>query len=878
MPRWSDRIRERLAGRGLNPATENEIVEELAQHLEARYRDQLARGASDVDAERAAWRELDADDAFATMIARERRAPMTPLPPPVPAGGSPVRALWDDVKFAWRRLRHAPGFAITAIVTLTLTIGANTAILSIADAVLFRPLPYRDPGQIAILQVRDPKSGQAYTQFRYAFIDAIDASSPSVSEVATISPTPAVSIDTTDGPTAIPAMAATPGYFALLGVLPARGRIFTEADSPAGEGRVAMLSYSVWQRRFGADESVVGRAVAIGNRTFDIAGVLPPGFVFPSLFAGSPGIVVLGRPTTPGSTGATFHPIVRVSPGVSFEAAQAEIDAATAPVAAKLTKGAAQPALFPVRNVLYPVGRPIMQYLLAAALLILMLGCANLANMMLVRGRRAMHETAVRLALGASRSRLIRPVLIEAVMISLGAALVAVLATGLLFDALVELVPRAAYGRAPVGLDRRVAILSLTLSLLSAVAFSLIPAWRAGGIDVLALLRQRGRHSRARRGFGRPLLVVQVSVAVAVVFGAVIAARAFVDVLNIPLGFSPDRVVRFSVGTVEDRTAAERQVFHEQVVGGLRSRPEILAAGAAGSTPFSGQAPDSAAMPLDRDEPRVGLIYALPGYFEALQIEVTRGRGLTAEDLRGPQDAAVVSASAARALFGDREAIGSRFRDSSGHIRTVVGVVTDVKTAIDRPDRPLVYAMPGPKARALVIVAKFRERRDELLLNLRQHLQRELGLSVPVLHWYDDEISEDNAYRNPRFQTLVLGSLAGLALSLTALGIFSVVAYVVTARTREMGVRLAIGASPGSLVGLMVREALVPVGAGLVGGLLLAKWGSKLAETQLFKVDTADMRMLVVAAGTVVVAATLAAYLPARRATRINPAQVLRAD
>jgi putative ABC transport system permease protein len=271
-------------------------------------------------------------------------------------------------------------------------------------------------------------------------------------------------------------------------------------------------------------------------------------------------------------------------------------------------------------------------------------------------------------------------------------------------------------------------------------------------------------------------------------------------------------------------------------------------------------------------------VHTLPGYFETVGIAPLRGRVLSWDDLRSESNVAVVNASAAKALFGDREPLGQAFEDSQRRRYTVVGVIADVRHAVADPLEPLTYVIPGlDSTRGLYVFAKTRARDARLLQSLKDDL-RSIGTGTPVVTWWEDQISMDNAYRNPRFQALVLGSLAALALGLTALGIFSVVAYLVAARTREMGVRLAIGASPGSLVGLMVKQTLVPVLAGLIGGLFLAKWGSGLAKAQLFEVDTSDPRMLALSAIVVVVAAVAAAYLPARRATRINPTEVLRAE
>jgi putative ABC transport system permease protein len=872
MPDWMQRVRERLAGVDLDPATEAEVVLELTQHVDDRYRDLIARGLSDADAEAQAWRELDGHPRLGREIA-SARTPMLPTPAH-DLSHSGFRALWDDFAFAGRRLRHAPWFAIVAVLTVALTVGANTAILSVADAVLFRPLPYADPDNVAIIQMTD-KTGNRRTNTPLAFIDVINECCPSVSGVGQTGQGPRITIEGPDGPTPAPTIAVTPNYFGILGVAPARGRLLHEGDLP-NAARAAVLSYAGWQQYFGADESVVGQSVTLGSATLNIVGVLPPRFIFPSVRAGRPSIVMLRPPQAPGTAGGTFHAIVRFAPGVPRERAQAEVTAATRPVAASLPKmGDTFPVLEDVRAILYPVGRPVMRYLLAAAGLILVLGCATLANLTLVRGRRHLHETAVRVALGASRLRLIRPAMIEAIIIGVVGASLAALVTSLSFDALLRQVPAAAYGRAPVGVDARVVLMSLGLGVAAAFLFGVVPAWRSAGVPVVALLQHRGGRLRARARLGRPMIVVQVAVAVAVVFGAAVAGRAFISLVQTPLGFSADNVLLLQMLPPKDTT--DRRGFYEQAIEEVRRHPHVFAAGAAGSLPFSGGAPDDGTT-INGEPTPAGIVHVMPGYFETASIQVLRGRVPTTDDLRSDPDVAVLSTSAALVMFGDRDPIGLVFSNTRGRTFRVVGIVGSVIEAFGRDTSPPAYVLPGADEAYLSVVVRLRDRSEAAAADLRARLRPLTPVQIPQVEWWQDRVTASAFYRDRKFQTLVLGSLAALAVGLTALGIFSVVAWLVAARTREMGVRLAIGASPASLVGLVVRQSLGPVAIGLASGLLLIFWGRGLAEAQLFTVDANDPVMLAMAIATVVVAALLAAWLPARRATRINPTDVLRAE
>lgn len=873
---WRALLRERVAGLRLDSATEADVLEELAQHLRDRYRESLAGGGDELAARAAAMRELDGHPRLARDISHLRSIPMEPRQN---ASRSGLMAFVDDAVFAVRRLRHSPGFAAVAIITVMLTVGANTAILSVADAVLFRPLPYADPGHIAIIQVMNKKNGRQYTMTPYTFLQAINDGCPSIGEVGLIEDGPSFTLSRPDGPLRVPAMEASPNYFQILGVQPAAGRLLGPQDT-GGEGRTAVLTFSAWQQLYGADPSIVGRSVTLGPTTLDIVGVLPRDFLFPSLFAERASVVVLRKPVDGNEKGGTFHSIVRLAPGATFERAQAEVDAATASISATVSGFAdSVPFLNPVKSILYPIGQPVMRYLLAASALILLLGCANLANLLLVRGRRRLKETAVRLALGASRVRLIRPIVIEALIVGAIGAGLALLVTALTFDLLIKEVPSAAYGRAPVGVSVRVVTISMAMGLVASLLFSLVPAWRLAGVDVLALIQRRRTNSRRRTligGLGASMVGAQVAVAVAVVFGAAIAARSFVEIAKIDLGFQPRDVARIPVGPPQ--TDTNPQEFYARAMQVVAAVPGVSAASAVGSLPFSRSAPNEGAQIEGGTMMVAGIAYTLPGYVETVGIPLTRGRRLTWEDMRSDPDAVLVSESAARAMFGGDEPLNSIFTNGHGRRFHVVGVVGDVRPSYSEAARPQAYVTPPSTARGLYIVARLRDHRAAVLNDIKTALRTLNPAATPTVDWWTDQIVTDPAYKDPRFQTIVFTALASLALALTALGIFSVMSYVVSARTREMGVRLAIGASPHSLVSLVVRQSLLPVGVGIAAGLALTKWGSKLAEAQFFKVNASDPLMLVLAVATVVLASLLAAYLPARRATRINPTEVLKAE
>jgi putative ABC transport system permease protein len=419
---------------------------------------------------------------------------------------------------------------------------------------------------------------------------------------------------------------------------------------------------------------------------------------------------------------------------------------------------------------------------------------------------------------------------------------------------------------------------TLGLGLLACLLCSIVPAWRLTRLDAQALLQGNLQRGIGRRGrFGRSMISFQVALALVLVFGAVIAGRAFLSVLRVPLGFTPENVITIRVNP-GGQIGPERQAFYIRAVERLAQRGDVISVGAAGSLPLDGSAPDEGARVAGSGEVAAGIVHVLPGYFEAINVPLVRGRLLNWDDVRGGASMAVISESAARRLFSGRDPIGASFTNGRDRQFIVAGVVADVRASMEREPLPATYVIPGQAARLLTLVVRARTRQEAALAAIRREISA-LAPGAPVTaEWWTNSISALTAYRNPRFQTLVLGAFAALALGLTALGIFGVVAFSVAARTHEMGVRLALGASPRSLVELMVKQTLAPVAGGVLIGLVATRWASRLAEAQLFQVETRDPATLGLTVLTVVAVALLAAYVPARRASRVDPMVVLRAE
>ena len=851
--------------------SEQEIGDEIESNLQFHIDDGLRNGMNPQEARRQALIRLGGIEP--AKEAWRDRARLVPL-----------ETAMADCRHAVRQLRRSPVFAVTAILTLTLCVGANTAVFSIADAVLFRPLPYDEPDGVQVLLMREAQTGTVFTLTPLEYLRVIDERHQGIREVGLIGGGPAIMFIDESGTERIGTVGVTANYFELLGVRAARGRLFHSGDVGRA-GRTAVLTHASWRQRFGGDEGIVGSTVPIGTGTFDIVGVLPPDFILtPNLRRGNVELVTVEdlwrdetAPVDLGRVPSSMYPIVRLRPDTTPERAQAEMDALLQPLTGIGDTPSARAVMTDIRSQLYPTGRPMMALLLAASGLILLLGSANLANMLVARAGQRERETGVRAALGAGRLRLVRPLLIETAIVGLISGILAIAATSSIFDALLAQVPQAAYGQARVGVDFRVGFLALLAGLSGGLLTGILVAWRSSRNEADVLIRS-GLPNARRRGPGRAMIAAQVGLSVLLVFGAVAASRTFLSVVNTELGFEPENVLVVSLLRPAN-DGLTQQAFYSRVLEAVATNPDVISVGATGSLPMSGSLPDViGVLPAGSTERTLGLdgIYALPGYWETARIPLVRGRLLDWNDVQDGTGNALVNESAAERLFPGSEPIGQVLKTSDGRPHTVVGVVSDLRTFLNSPLIPLAYVIPPSTARRLTVIVRTRARQDRLLDRIRREVGN-LAAGTPVTaRWWTDMIGNQRAYSTPRFQTIVLGSFGTLGLALTAVGIFAVVMFTVSSRKREFGIRLALGARPGALSGWMVREAMVPAGIGLAAGLAATIGLGRLAASGFMDILAPDLSLLFLVFAIVTVTALAAAYLPARRAGQTDPLIALR--
>lgn len=816
--------------------------------------------------------------------------------------------LRQDLDYALRTLAKNPGFTAVAILTLALGLGLNGAFFSLVDGVLLRPLPYPDEGRLVSLRTVHEEIGTSSAASLHDFADW-RAESDAFSHMAVYSVRDG-NLTGTGLAERIVCSLVSNDFFATLGVGPAAGRGFLAAEDLPGNDDVAVVSHAFWQSVMGGSPTALGSALTLDGERLQVVGIMPPGFDFP------PGSGVgVWKPLgmTPEQSGRRdgrwIAAIARLAPGVSLAAARSKMDAVGHRLAEAWpeTNAGWTVRLAPLRDRLVGYVRPALLLLWASVGVVLLIVCANLAHLLLARGTARRQEMALRAALGAGRSRLVRQLVTESLLLSCagglaGLAVAHAAITGLL---------RLAGGRIPraeeIGLDARVAGFTFLLALLAGLLSGLYPAMRSSRSDLAGALQEAGRSGAVVGGGGaRSLLVVaEVALAVVVLVAAGLVVRSFAGLLAVDPGFLAHGVLAVRVAPPwradldgddaferiqEDRLRAAG--FYRELLTRVAAIPGVRSASAVNQRPLAGSDAwvsgiRSEGTPCAVEEtPSANVRAVLPGYFETLGIPLHRGRFLAAGDDERTERVAVVSDALAEACWPGADPLGRRIalaEDPDGGSR-VVGVVGDVHGArLERRPRPTLY-WTFPQARW----GHFMDWHMDLLaraegdpLALLEPIRREvaaLDRSLPVFSvlTMDDALRSDLAGR--RFNLVLLAVFAACALLLTAVGIYGVLAFSVGRRVHEMGVRLALGASARRILGLVVRQGMTLVGAGLVLGLAAAAALTRSLDALVYGVSATDPATYVLAGLVLLLAGLLACVVPARRAMRVDPIRALRCD
>ncbi|HEX5831157.1 MAG TPA: ABC transporter permease [Gemmatimonadaceae bacterium] len=896
MPRPLVRRAFRLAIRRAD-RTEADVDAELRFHLESRIEQLVALGWSRANAEAEARRRFGPswDDAVRRLHrsghVREERLAMRER----------FDSLRDDVRYAVRALRRAPRFTTATVLTLALGLGATTVVFSLVDHVVLRPLPFADPGRLVVVrevvaEVRDvyptlPANASHFLAWRRGCgvckgLAAIKRSS--------------TTLDGDGDPQRLGAARVSANLFSLLGVRPALGRGFREEEDQPGRDRVVVLSDAAWRRLFGADPSVVGRAITLDGSRFEVIGILPPAVALPGgdalgALAGLPRDLDVYRPLAlsdreVASRGEFDYVVLaRLRPAATAEQARAQLDAITAGFAERAGGEAAfRAVVVPLHaQVVGATGRPLL-LLLAAVGTVLLIVCVNLANLSLARHVGRQREYAVRVALGARRGRLARLALAESLVVALAGGGLGLLLAHWGLRALVALAPATLPRVAEAQLDGRVFGAAALLAVVVGLTVGALPAMRSSGTSPGAALKAGGRTATGGRSAARRralFIAAQVACSTVLLVGTGLFLSSFVRVLGVKRGFDADRVLALDLALpgATYSSDARRAQFYERALSEMATIPGIVEVAAASALPLEGEtwvdgiAPDGDARPAD-EQPTANLRFVSPRYFAAMGTPLRLGRGFTEEDRT--RWIAVISERAARTLWPGEDAVGKRLR--VGNTRSpaeVVGVAADVGTSTLEREGSLVAYLPFwafPPAEGTVI-ARTTADAGAVTTAVRAALRR-VDPSVPVtkVRTMAQVVSATVAIR--RFQLGLLAIFAMMALVTASVGIYGVISQSLATRTGEMGVRMALGARPADVHRLVLREGLAPVALGLAVGIAGSLAVGRGIESLLFEVRSGDPLTLAGVVALLATVAVVACAIPARRASRIELAAMLRLE
>jgi predicted permease len=884
---WWSRARGFIApGRG-----ERDFADELQSHLDLHIDDNLRAGMTPDEARRRALIKLGSI-ASVSEAQRERR-------------GLPwLESIVQDVRYALRGIRRQPGFAAACIATLALGIGANSAIFSVVNGVLFAPLPYDDPDRLVSLWIRNPtlhREGNPLSAPDVAELRRMLTSMDVEALQANIIP-----ISVMVGDEAVPAQGVlmTAGMFRMLGRAPMLGRWLEDTDVPG----TIVISHAFWQRRLGGDPGVIGRSISDGRRPLTVVGVMPPEFLFPypsmlraavtfssssevDFWSGLSETVAADRAFRDRNT-RLIGVVARLKDGVSLDAARADAEVAWRQLAQAYpdSNGGWEAQVLPLHEQAVGDVRQQLLLLLGSVGMVLVVACVNVTNLLLARGMARQRELALRAALGAGRRRLLQQVLVESLTFSIVGAAAGILFAKWATPLLVSSAPAGTPRLSEITVSWTVVTFTAVVAILCGLVAGVLPGVGAARTNVRQTLDEGTRGSSAGRHQLRGALVAaQLALAVVLSVGAVLLARSFVAVVNTDPGFRSDRLLTLQVNVPGSYTAAVEKhlAFYRSLLTRLEAVPGVVSVGGTTRLPLGGtnsstQIAVEGRVPPEGQWPDVDFRRAVHRYFETMEIPLRRGRMFTDADRDGAPPVAVINESLARKFFGNEDPIGRQIRlgpSSPLRTATIVGIVGDLRhQRLDTAPNPEVYLnyLQAPPYAPLMVIRTVADP-AELAPSIR-HALRDVDASIRPLNV--KTMSElRSASVAPRiFLMALIAAFGVLALVLAGVGVYGVLSLAVAERTREIGIRLALGASPRELVALVMTHALIVTGAGALAGVAVAIVLSPLVAAQLYGVTATDPATITAVVIALVAIASIAAAIPAARVLRIDPVATLRCD
>ena len=895
---WAAYVCERLRLPDLPPERESRIVRELAAQLEDFYREALAAGASDAEADAHACRQIRDWDRMAQDVWLADRANARPRVErlantiEIKAGQKPggLQMLADvlrDGRYAVRQLTKSPGFAAVAILTMALGIGATSAMFSVINGVLLRPLPFPDSDALVRVNEIVPQYG-SFSVAPASFLDW-RAQSTSFEQIVALTSGDAT-FNGADGPERIVSAAVSWDFFDLLRTQPILGRTFRAEEDLPGKNDVIVLSHNMWQRRFGGDQNVVGRAITLSGRPATIVGVMPSGFGFPG--TAEYWFPIALNPSKASRGGHFLAVFARLKPGVSVSQAGAEMKTIAERLAKQYPESSADESaeVIPLLEQIVGNIRQPLFALLAAVGVVVLIACVNVANLLLVRAAVREKEIAIRTALGAGRGRLVRQMLAESLILSVAGGALGVLLAYLAIKPIQTLSAGSIPRVQSVSIDAAVLLFAFGVSVITGIIFGLAPAWQASRGGVAAVMKEGGRSSAT--GGGRwtrgTLLVVEVALSLVLLVGAALLLRSFARLTNVDPGFRPDNVLAFRVSlpAVSYPEDHNRVAFFENLLARLETHPQIRSAGMVQTLPMRGDYMLSFTVqgrpaPKPGEGPSANHRVVSPHYFSALGIPLKRGRSFTERDVEKSPLVAVVDEAFVRKHFPDEDPIGRGIDIGNGAdgYYEIVGVVGSVRyDGLDASADPTMYVPFRQDVFSSMWVVAQAEGDPTHIMPVARQVVREIDPGLPTYSATPLATVVSASVGQRRFSMLLLGAFAMVALFLAAVGIYGVVAYSVSQRTQEIGVRIAIGAERRDVLTLIVGGGMKLALAGVVIGLAGALALSRYIATMLFDVTRFDPASYGATAAMLLAIAVLACYMPARRAMKVDPIIAMRQE
>jgi predicted permease len=861
---------------------DRELDEELRYHLEREAELHAAGGMGPEEARRAALRDFG-DSGGVTQSREQCREAR---------GVRPVEDLRQDIVFGLRVLRRNPVFSLVAVATLALGVGANTALFSITNAVVFRPLPFAEAERLLTLWECSAKSEAARVIVSPANYLDWREQTRSFEEMGAYTEDFYNISEDDSRPERVAAANATPSLFRALGVRPVLGRTFLPEEGLSEAGRAVLLSHGLWRRRFGGDPSVVGKTVRLNGPEYTVVGVLPPDFIISARRYEVYRAMGLSDTQRVNRRGRYLMGIARLRPGVTAEQARAEMNAVGARLTAQYPdENAGRGAtVYPLTALITGGARTALLMLLGAVGFTLLIACANVANLLLGQAASRRKEMAVRAALGAGRLRLVRQMLTESLTLSLAGGVAGLLLAKWGVGLLVSISPASLPRAEEAGLDMRVLGFTLLVSTLTGLAFGLVPALRASKVELTDALKAGSRPAGGgRRSLARGVLVAaEVALSLVLLVGAGLLVKSFIRLTEVELGFDPGRVVAADISLPYRYNSGEKRVeFYRQLLTRVEALPGVSSAAVSQSVPLSGEE-HGAQFRVGGREPapdgsdRYGSIYhrVSADYFKTFGVRLLRGRGLNERDTAGAPAVALINETLARRVFPGEDPLGKQLvlSGTPERPREIVGVVSDTRYVTpDRAPSPEIYVsyLDDPYHHMSLAV---RAGGDPAALTgaVREELSA-LDREVPLANVKEMGQYVSDSLSPQRFSALLLAVFACAALGLAALGVYGVISNSVARRTHELGIRIALGARGADVLRLVVVQGMRPVLLGLGAGLAGASALTRVLESLLYGVSAFDPSVFAFVSLLLAAVALVACYLPARRAAmRVDPMNALR--